>query len=109
MGHGEYASPILLSRGVFVLIIVIVNRKYDNLLAAADPENRASLRVLEKAGFVKGNYRKEFYERGILGGRKSDLQCFYFPRPTALKGEKELARSSLKEIEFGVQSVETES
>ncbi|PMD33337.1 acyl-CoA N-acyltransferase [Hyaloscypha variabilis F] len=60
-----------------------INKNYDRLLAAADPENGASLRVLEKAGFVKAEYRKDYYERGALGGRKSDLQCFYLPRPSA--------------------------
>jgi RimJ/RimL family protein N-acetyltransferase len=34
-----------------MLILATVNKKYDRLLAAADPENKASLRVLEKAGF----------------------------------------------------------
>jgi ribosomal-protein-alanine N-acetyltransferase len=40
------------------------NEKYDRLLAAADPENVASMRVLEKAGFEKGEYKVGFYERG---------------------------------------------
>ena len=83
MGDGKYASAVFPHDGMLVLIGVIVNKNYDRLLAAADPENAASLRVLEKAGFVKAEYRKDFYERGALGGRKSDLQCFYLPRPSA--------------------------
>lgn len=60
------------------------NEKYDRLLAAVDPENVASMRVLEKAGFEKGEYKVGFYERGCLAGKKSDLQCFYFERPRNL-------------------------
>lgn len=51
------------------------------LLAHADPENDASNRVLEKAGFQKGDVRKGFYERAILNGVKSDLQSYYLGRP----------------------------
>jgi len=93
---------------MLVLTLVVVNKKYDYLLGAADPENGASLRVLEKAGFVKGVYMKDFYERGILGGRKSDLQCYYVPRPIPLNEERELRRRNSKEIRFGVKGGETE-
>ncbi|RDL36489.1 uncharacterized protein BP5553_05841 [Venustampulla echinocandica] len=54
------------------------------LIAAADSENKGSLRVLEKAGFIKDRYEKEFYERAIdqgKGGKKRDLQFFYLDRP----------------------------
>lgn len=51
------------------------------LLAHADPENNASNRVLEKAGFQKGEVKKGFYERAILVGVKSDLQSYYLERP----------------------------
>jgi ribosomal-protein-alanine N-acetyltransferase len=52
------------------------------LLAYADPENVASNRVLEKAGFQKGEVRKAFYERAVFkGARKSDLQGYYLERP----------------------------
>lgn len=60
---------------------MIVNRKYDKLLAGADSENMASQRVLEKAGFKKGEFKKEFYERATLGGRKGDMQFYYLERP----------------------------
>jgi RimJ/RimL family protein N-acetyltransferase len=63
------------------LITGIVNEKYDKLLAGADPANWGSLRVLEKAGFQKGEYKKGVYERAVLGGEKSDLQYFYLERP----------------------------
>jgi hypothetical protein len=74
----------------------IVNRKYDRLLAAADPENKASVKVLEKAGFVKAEYRKEFYERASQGGRKSDLQCFYLERPRASEVQVPLKKGAQK-------------
>lgn len=58
------------------------------LEAAADPENRASTRVLERAGFQKGEYRKEFYVRAVndVAGKtakKSDLQFFSLERPAS--------------------------
>jgi len=38
--------------------------------------------VLEKAGFQRGDYKKEFYVRAANeGGKKSDLQFFYLERP----------------------------
>jgi ribosomal-protein-alanine N-acetyltransferase len=65
-----------------ILISVPVNTKYDKLIAAADPGNPASLRILEKAGFQKGEYKKDFYERVVDGlVIKGDLQFFYLPRP----------------------------
>lgn len=85
-----------------------INMKYDRLLAAADPENKASLRVLEKAGFQKGEYRKDFYERGVLGGKKSDLQCVYLLRPATSGAQVPLRKRSSKEIRFGVEEIETE-
>jgi [ribosomal protein S5]-alanine N-acetyltransferase len=40
------------------------------------------MRVLEKAGFQRGDYKKEFYVRAANeGGKKSDLQFFYLERP----------------------------
>jgi RimJ/RimL family protein N-acetyltransferase len=52
------------------------------LLAHADPENVASNRVLEKAGFQKGEVKKGYYERSVFKGiRKSDLQSYYLERP----------------------------
>jgi [ribosomal protein S5]-alanine N-acetyltransferase len=76
------SSPLLIyHRKQRVLILCLGNEKYDRLLAAADPENGGSMRVLEKAGFVKGEYKVGFYERGSLGGKKSDMQCFYLQRP----------------------------
>jgi hypothetical protein len=91
-----------------LLIPVTVNMKYDRLLAAADLENKASLRVLEKAGFQKGEYRKDFYERGVLGGKKSDLQCVYLLRPATSGAQVPLRKRSSKEIRFGVEEIETE-
>jgi ribosomal-protein-alanine N-acetyltransferase len=45
--------------------------------AYADPENLASLRVLEKAGFREVRRYDQHYKRASLGGtRKSDLICF---------------------------------
>ena len=91
-----------------MLILVTVNKKYDRLFAAADPENKASLRVLEKAGFQKGEYRKAFYERGVLGGKKSDLQCVYLLRPATSGVQVSLRKMSSKEIRFGVEGIQTE-
>jgi ribosomal-protein-alanine N-acetyltransferase len=65
-----------------MLISLLVNTKYDKLIAAADPRNPASLRILEKAGFEKGEYKTDFYERVVDGlAIKGDLQFFYLPRP----------------------------
>ncbi|KAH7409351.1 GNAT domain-containing protein [Cadophora sp. MPI-SDFR-AT-0126] len=59
-----------------------VSQKYSRLIAAADPENLASTRILIKHGFIKGEYKKDFYARAYLGGEvKSDLQYFYLDRP----------------------------
>lgn len=59
-----------------------VSQKYDQLRAAADPENLASTRILLKHGFLKSAYKKDFYARAYLGGEvKSDMQCFYLDRP----------------------------
>jgi RimJ/RimL family protein N-acetyltransferase len=65
-----------------MLILVLVNAKYDKLIAAADTGNPASLKILEKVGFQKGEYKADFYER-IVDGLviKGDLQFFYLPRP----------------------------
>ena len=65
---------------------MIVNKKYDRLLAGADAENKASQRVLEKAGFKKGEFRREFYARTTLGGRKGDMQFYYLERPRSSDG-----------------------
>lgn len=61
----------------------------NRLIAAADAGNQRSLRVLEKAGFVKDRYEKEFYERGVDKGKgltKRDLQFFYLDRPHSGSG-----------------------
>jgi ribosomal-protein-alanine N-acetyltransferase len=65
------------------------------LLAYADPENNASNRVLEKAGFQKGDVRKGFYERAMhSGAKKSDLQSYYMDRleDYALSGNQQPPR-----------------
>ena len=82
---------------------MIVNKKYDRLLAGADSENKASQRVLEKAGFKKGGFKREFYSRATLGGRKGDMQFYFLERPRSSDGEVELGRKSEKEIRFGVE------
>jgi L-amino acid N-acyltransferase YncA len=92
VGDGKYVlSLVLVPRSGQELTGVTVNKKYDRLLAAADPENKASLRVLEKAGFQKGKYMKDFYERSALGGKKSDLQFVYLLRPVNLEGQTDSA------------------
>lgn len=67
-------------------------KKYDEILACADPENRGSVRVLEKAGFRKGELLKGFYSRPFLGDERirSDLQKFHLARP-GVEGKKEVA------------------
>ena len=82
----------------------IVNKKYDRLLAGADSENKVSQRVLEKAGFKKGEFKRGVYERATLGGRKGDMQFYYLERPRSSDGEVELRRKSSKEIRFGVDN-----
>jgi hypothetical protein len=63
---------------------VIANKDFDRIKAGADPENLGSTRVLEKAGFQKSEYKKDFYERGIYKDvRKSDLQFFFLMRPSS--------------------------
>ncbi|KAE8443976.1 hypothetical protein EG329_001200 [Mollisiaceae sp. DMI_Dod_QoI] len=49
------------------------NKKYNDIFAYADPENTASLRVLEKAGFQKGVLVKNRYSRALRLPMK-DLQ-----------------------------------
>lgn len=53
------------------------------LTAGADPENIGSIRVLEKAGFTKGEYVKDFHVRGVNDGSgvMSDMQFFVLERP----------------------------
>lgn len=64
------------------------NKKYAQMLAAADPENTASTRILIKHGFQKGAYKKDYYTRSCLGGEvKSDLQFFYLDRPREVDGD----------------------
>ncbi|KAH8595521.1 GNAT domain-containing protein [Bisporella sp. PMI_857] len=68
--------------------------------AFADPENLASMRVLQKAGFVKGYFLAAQYVRAINleSGKRSSLQGFYMGRP-GLKGlvdEKEGMRNFRK-------------
>jgi hypothetical protein len=88
---------------------VIVNGKYDRLLAGADSENKASQRVLEKAGFKKGEFKRAFYERATLGGRKGNMQFYYLERPKCSNGQVPLRRKSSKEIRFVVEDVLTEA
>jgi RimJ/RimL family protein N-acetyltransferase len=49
----------------------------------ADPANLASNRVLQKAGAVKGQYKKELFESASNPGVKLDLQEWVFMRPTS--------------------------
>jgi RimJ/RimL family protein N-acetyltransferase len=65
-----------------LLTIATANKSFTRLEAGAEPENAASLRVLEKAGFQKGEYKKDFLVRATSeGGRKSDVQFFHLDRP----------------------------
>jgi hypothetical protein len=64
-------------------LMMIVYAKYDKITGHADPRNGASLRVLEKAGFTKGEYKKAIGERSAYPGVKTDLQAYYFNRPTS--------------------------
>ncbi|KAK0105106.1 hypothetical protein ONS96_004509 [Cadophora gregata f. sp. sojae] len=58
------------------------NKDFTRLEAGADPENIGSVRVLEKAGFRKGEYVEEFHVRAVNeGGKMSDMQFFYLERP----------------------------
>ncbi|KAF8864515.1 acyl-CoA N-acyltransferase [Acephala macrosclerotiorum] len=58
------------------------NKKYNELWAKADPENKASVNVLTKAGFKKSILEKNCYARAYLGGKvMSDLQGFNLFRP----------------------------
>jgi ribosomal-protein-alanine N-acetyltransferase len=60
----------------------VENNKYDTILANADPDNKASMRVLEKAGFQKGVLVKNRYSRPYLENKvMSDLQAFSLARP----------------------------
>ncbi|PQE05901.1 Acyl- N-acyltransferase protein [Rutstroemia sp. NJR-2017a BVV2] len=59
-------------------------KSFNTLGAGVDPENHGSRRVLEKSGFVKGELRKEVYDRAVnrgKGGRKSDLLILWVQRP----------------------------
>ncbi|CZR51786.1 uncharacterized protein PAC_01663 [Phialocephala subalpina] len=61
---------------------VPANKKYNELKAYADPENKASVNVLTKAGFRKSILLKNRHSRAYLGkGVMSDLQGFYLFRP----------------------------
>lgn len=58
------------------------NKKYNEICAFADPDNKGSTRVLEKAGFQKGVLLKDRYSRAYLDKKvKSDLQGFSLTRP----------------------------
>ena len=64
------------------LILILENNAHDKMLAAADPENKASTRLLEKFGFQKAEYKENFYERELNGEViKCHMQCFYLERP----------------------------
>ncbi|CAG8981541.1 hypothetical protein HYALB_00013168, partial [Hymenoscyphus albidus] len=63
------------------------NQKYDKLSAGISPENIASQRVLEKAGFVKGAYVKDAVQMATEEGRWSDIQAFEFYRGLLDKGD----------------------
>ncbi|KAH8684843.1 GNAT domain-containing protein [Tricladium varicosporioides] len=79
-GKGYMTEALKLFTSLF--FILEANKSFNRLNAAADPANLASIRVLEKAGFTKGEYKKAAYQRTILEGQgKSDLQFFYFPKP----------------------------
>ncbi len=61
---------------------VIGKQTYTELLATADPENIASIKLLQHSGFEKTKLKKGIYARYSLGGeRKSDLQFFALRRP----------------------------
>jgi ribosomal-protein-alanine N-acetyltransferase len=85
--EGKISFPLVYEKSKnpvnnILLISIIVNTNYDKLIAASDPGNPASLRILEKAGFQKGEYKTDFYERVVDGlVIKGDLQFFYLPRP----------------------------
>lgn len=62
--------------------LLIENKDLMRLEAGADPENVGSMRVLEKAGFKKGELRKEFYKRAAdETGKMRDLQWYHLDRP----------------------------
>ena len=61
------------------------NRESERIEAAADPENVGSTKVLQKAGFQKGEFKKGFYSRSSdEEGVKRDLQFFYIDRPSGV-------------------------
>lgn len=61
--------------------LLIENNDLMTLEAGADPENVGSMRVLEKAGFKKGELRKGFYKRAAdETGKMRDLQWYYLDR-----------------------------
>lgn len=62
-----------------------MNSKNNKLSAGVDPENFASQRVLEKVGFVKGEYVKDACQKTTAGGEWSDIQTFDFFRGSEIK------------------------
>lgn len=61
----------------------IENQEFTRLEAGADPENVGSVRVLEKAGFQRGELVRDFHVRAVNegGGKMSNMQFFYLERP----------------------------
>jgi ribosomal-protein-alanine N-acetyltransferase len=88
--EGMYpTTPTLMSQKSGRIVIsewanmLIEYKQYDRMSGHADPANIASNRVFQKAGAVKGEYKKELYERGSNPGVKLDLQEYVFERPTS--------------------------
>jgi hypothetical protein len=74
-----------------------------DLFAHADPENLASTRVLEKAGFKKGKLWENKYIRAVNreSRNKSSHQVFYLERPRDKMKGKERTKDPVKERQKG--------
>ncbi|KAH8597688.1 GNAT domain-containing protein, partial [Bisporella sp. PMI_857] len=58
------------------------NRQNNELLAAVEPSNIGSRRVLEKVDFEQGGLKREFFRKEIEEGRMAaDMLFFYSRRP----------------------------
>jgi hypothetical protein len=66
-----------------------VNREFKyTFVSIRGPENTASMRVLEKAGFLKGKLFEEFYERSTLKVRKVIYSVFTWSRQRIDRNKK---------------------